>query len=301
MSISSFFSRKYTVQWLIGVGVVLLLAAAALWVCKLSVSPERVFWGMLEQSLTTSGVSMHSVMEQGDARLEQNVQYSLGGQNRAVSMTKLMQGEAEVVTEVIGTPEADYTRYAHIKTDRTNAAGEPLDVSNVLNVWAKTENQEKRSELIGQAVLGLSLPLGGIPVPIGNLNPEQRSKLMNQIKNEGVYEVSFKDVKKERKNGRLRYIYEVKVQAIPYVHLMKEFAKTVGLHELEQLDPNNYQAPPMVVKLTVDARSRHLIEINIPDTGFKQTFKSYDVPVAFEIPKDTVPAEELQRRLNELQ
>jgi hypothetical protein len=301
MPISKIFSRKYSMHWLIGAGAALLLAAAGLWCFKLSVTPERVFWGMLEQSLSTSGVSMHSTMEQGNARLQQNVQYSLGGQNRAISVTKLHQGEAEVVTEVIGTPQADYTRYAHIKTDRVDAAGKTLDVSKVLDVWAKTENSENRSELIGQSILGLSVPLGGIPVPIGNLNSEQRAKLLTQIKNEGVYEVSFKDAKKERKDGRLRYIYEIKVQTIPYVHLMKEFAKATGLHELDDVDPNNYQAPPMSIKLTVDARSRHLVAVEIPDTGFKQTFKSYDVPVAFQIPKDTVPAEELQKRLNELQ
>jgi hypothetical protein len=254
--------------------VALLLAAGGLWCFKLSITPERVFWGMLDQSLSTGGVSMHSVMEQGDARLEQNVQFSLGGQNRAVSLTKLTQGEAKVVTEVIGTPEADYNRYAHIDTDRTNSTGQPLDVSKVLNVWAKTENSDNRSEMIGQAVLGLSLPFGGIPVPIGNLNPEQRAKLITQAKNEGVYEVSFDDVKRERKDGRLRYVYEIKVQTIPYVHLMKTFAKEAGLHELEQLDPNNYQAPPMTMKLTVDARSKHLVKMEIPDADFIPTLSS---------------------------
>lgn len=260
---------------------------------------------MLEQSLSTSGVSMSSMMKEGaeggEATLEQNIQYSLGAQNQAWSQTTLRQGGAVVSTEIIGTLSADYNRYSHITTERTSMTGGPLDVSSIVGVWAKTENQDNSSQLISQAILGLSLPLGGIPVPIGSLAPEQRANLLEQIRNEGVYESDFSSVKREKINGRLHYVYEVKIQSIPYVHMIQEFSKQIGIDDLKNLDPNAYQGPPLTVQLTVDARSRQLVEVYLPDTDFRQKFSAYGVPVAVNLPEQTVSREELQGRLNQLQ
>ncbi len=300
MSLKNIFSRKYLVRWLVGGGVVFLLLASGLWWCKLSIAPERVFWGMVEQSLSTSGVAMSSTIYQGEASLEQHMQYSLGAQSRAFSNTTLRQGGAVVVTEVLGTLGADYTRYAHIQTDRTNAQGGPLDLSKVINVWAKADNPAGTSPLLSQTVLGLSSPLGSMPVPLGDLNPSQRQKLLGQLRNEDVYKTSFKDAKKERKNGRLYCTYEVKIQAIPYVHLMKEFSKQVGLSDLKDIDPNNFQGEALTVQLTVDARAKRLVEVYVPANDFRQKLSSYDVPVATEVPKDSISADELQKRLGEL-
>ena len=51
--------RKPT-WWFYGIGLVLLLAAAVLWCNKVNTDPERVFWGMLRQSLSTSAVTVES-------------------------------------------------------------------------------------------------------------------------------------------------------------------------------------------------------------------------------------------------
>lgn len=300
MSLKKIFAKQYLVWWFVAGGTALLLVAGALWWCKLSVTPERVFWGMIGQSFTTTGVTLNSTVQQGEASLEQHLQYSLGAQNRALASTTLRQGGAVVTTETLGTIGADYTRYAYIQTERTSTKGGPLDLSNILNVWAKTEQPAGRSSLLGQTILGLSLPLGSIPVPIGNLNTEQRNKLINQIKNEGVYEVSFKDAKKEKQSGRLYYTYEVKVQSIPYVHLVQEFAKQLGLHDLEQLDPNDYQGDPLTVQIKVDARAKRIVEVYVPSVDSRQQFTSYDIPVSVEPPAESVPADELQQRLNNL-
>ncbi len=298
--LKNMFSKKYLVRWLVAVGALLLVVSGAVWWCKLSVEPERVFWNTVEQSLSTSGVALSSTLSQEQASLEQHMQYSLGAENEAFSTTTLKQGGAEVVTEVFSVLGAEYTRYVHITTERTNAEGGPLDLSKILNVWAKSDRPVGTSPLLSQTALGLTSPLGSMPVPIGNLNPKQRSDLIAQIRNEGVYEIDFSKVKKERKDGRLYYTYETKIQAIPYVHLIKEFAKQAGMHDLDQIDPNDYAAEPLTVEIKIDARAKHIVEVYVPATDFRQTFNSYDVPVAVDAPTDSVPAEELQKRLNEL-
>lgn len=288
-------------------GILILLASAWLWWAKIHMGPERVFWGMLEKSLSTRGVTVEILQDSAQNKVKQLIQMELGVTDRAHSISMLTQGNTQVKTEIIGTREADYTRYLSIKTDQKNAAGEPLDIAKVVNVWSKSdgraqsETQASGHQLFAQAVLGIGLPIGTLPVPIGEIAPQQRENMLKQIRNQAVYDISFKDVKKERKDGRLLYTYDAKIQTILYVRLMKDFAKNIGLHELDQVDPNSYQsAQPLQVKLTVDAGSRQLVGVDNGQKGLVQTYRGYGLPVRSSLPKNPISSAELQQRLTEL-
>lgn len=289
-------------------GVLVLIASGYLWWSRVYLAPERVFWSMLSSSMSTNGVTIETSQDSDQASISQLVQIELGSTNRAHSLTTLKQGNTEVKTEIIGTKDADYTRYRSIVTDQKGSDGKPLNTSKVVNVWAKSDDSEQSDtqasghRLFSQAVLGIGLPVGSVPVPIGKLSPKQRDSLMSLIKSQNVYQASFKDgkVKKERKDGRLLYTYDTKIQTILYVRLMKEFAKDLGLHELDAVDPNTYTtAEPLQVKLTVDARSRQLVSVD-NGQGYKQTYEGYGLPLNIQIPKKTITTEELQARLAQL-
>jgi hypothetical protein len=288
-------------------GVVLLLLSGYLWWTKVYLSPNRVFWGTVSNSLSTTGVTIETNQTAQQSQLKQVVQMELGDTNRAHSLTTLKQGKTEVKTEIIGTKDADYTRYRSIKTDQKNAQGKPLDVSKVENVWSKsdetqqTDTQAAGHQLFAQAVLGIGLPVGSIPVPIGKVTPAQRENLLKDIKGQNVYEFDAKKVSKTSKDGHKYYTYDLKIQTILYVRLMKEFAKDLGMHELDNVDPNTYQtAEPLKVKLTVDAVSRQITSVETGQ-GFKQTYSGYGLPLKVSIPKNPIAAEELQKRLTQLQ
>lgn len=288
-------------------GVVLLLVSGYLWWTQIYLNPQRVFWGMIDNNLSTSGVTMEVSQKSGQSEIKQLIQMELGDTNRAHSLTTLKQGKTEVKTEIIGTKDTDYTRYRSIKTDQKNASGQPLNTAKVVDVWAKSAaveqspTQASGNQLFSQAVLGIGLPVGSVPVPIGKLSAQQREKLMQFIRNDTVYQTSFKNVKKERKDGRLLYTYDVKIQTILYVRLMKEFAKNVGLHELDQVDPNMYQsAEPLSVKLTVDAQSRQLAGVESSQGGYRQSYKGYGLPLDVALPTKTITTDELTQRLSEL-
>lgn len=296
--LEQFAPKRRPLVWLYGAGILILLLASWLWVAKVASDPERVFWGTLEQSLRTTGVSVSATRDENGSNVAYTAQYSLGGTSQARALTTITQPGATVVTETLGTTKADYTRYVDVKTDQKNTQGKPIDASKIEDVWTKSDG----GSLLSQSVLGLTLPLGSMPVPIGNLPPEEREKLLGQMHNENVYEVSFDKVKKERKQGRMQYTYDVSIQMIVYAHLMKSFAKSVGLHELDQLDPNSYQgAAPIKAQITIDTRSRHIIAVSVPDISYKQQYSGYDVPVNVTVPTKTITSEELQKRLNELQ
>ncbi len=289
-------------------GVVLLVLMGYLWWTRVYLAPDRVFWGMVNTSLSTSGVTIETSQQTQQATIKQLVQVALGNTDEAHSLTTLTQNGTVVKTEIIGTKTADYTRYRSIQTNQKNQQGKPLDTSKVVGVWAKSDDTQQSAtqasghQLFSQTVLGIGLPVGSVPVPIGNLSASERSSLLNMIHNENVYQTSFKrdDVRRQTKNGRLLYTYDTKIQTILYVRLMKEFAKDVGLHELDQVDPNAYQtAQPLDVKLTIDARSRELVGVD-NGQGYQQTYEGYGLPLQISLPQHPITTQELQNRLSQL-
>lgn len=302
--LSAITKREYWYLYVIGIAV--LAVSATLWLNRVYLSPQRVFWSMVNSSLSTRGVTTELNQSAQGSSLKQIVQMELGTTNMAHSLTTLQQGNTQVKTEIIGTSEADYTRYRSIETDQKNAQGKPLDVSKVVGVWSKSDDipqtatQSSGHQLLAQAVLGVGLPVGSVPVPIGEVTPGQREDLLREMKSEGLYKLSFKDVKKHRKNGRLLYTYDVKVQTILYVRIMKEFARDLGLHELDGVDPNTYQsARPLAVKLTVDAYSHQLISVD-SGQGYTQGYAGYGLPLKAVLPDNPISSKELQARLSSL-
>lgn len=259
---------------------------------------------MIERSLMTSGVTLEASDDSNGNRVSEKLQYSFGPDNKAHAIAAVDQNGTSVKSEIIATPTADYTRYLSIKTTSTGADGKPLDFSSVLGVWAKTGDADtsatQPNQLFGGAVLGLNLPLGAAPVPIGMLSPTERSKLIQQMQDDHVYKIDYKKVKKERVNGRTQYTYEATIQTMAYVRVMQMFAKSLGLHDLDSLDPNTFSgAAPLTVRLMVDGRSRQLVAVETE--GYSQTYRSYDVSVGAAIPKDAISGQELQQRLSQLQ
>lgn len=283
-------------------GVVLLVAGGLLWCFKVSMSPERVFWGTVEQSLSTRSVTIQANQSGQGSSLKQTTQFSLGVNNITHTLTRVKQGDVVVVNELVGTPTNDYTRYVSVKTDQKGKNGKPLDFSKIVGVWAKSDDGS--AQLFSQGVLGGGLPLGGVAVPIGNLNTDARAKLVKSIKNDVVYQVDFDKVKSKRENGRLLYVYDVAVQPVSYVSMMQNFAKSLGLHDLDSLDPAQYKGQKATnMRLVIDARAHHVVEasINNGTTSASQTYTSYDIVSSFAVPKKAITAAELQKRLSSLE
>ena len=277
-------------------GSICLVVASFLWWTKVSVNPTRVFWDTVSQSLATSAVTIEASQTSDGSTIHQTLQYSLGANNITHSMTTLEQGGTTVVDELIGTPNADYSRYVSVATNQKN-----LNLSGVIGVWAKGSSSNQ-GQLFGQAVLGTGLPIGGIAMPIANFDPSTRTTLYQEIKTANVYNVDFNSVKRTHVHGRLEYTYDVAIEPVAYTEMMQRYADALGLHSLDSLDPSSYvgQAATHMV-LTVDAHADQVVSASIPASNATQTYSSYDVPVSISVPKNTVSLQTLQQRLQALQ
>lgn len=277
----------------------MLIGSGLFWWFGVQTQPKRVFDDLLSQSLSTNGVTVQTAQSSQEGDIAYWLQYSLGSTNQARALTNINQNGAQVVTEVLGTKDQDYTRYKSIETAQTDQNGQPVDTSNIENVWAKGS-----SSLLAQSALGLNLPLGALPIPIGNVTPEKRSELLNFIKQSRVYKVDYDNVETKHQNGRLQYTYKVQVELILYADLLKRFGESVGLDTLAQLDPNTYSgAAPLDLKMTVDVRSRHLVAVDVAVSetqNYSYTYIAYDIPLRNEIPDQTIPDTELQQRVQGL-
>lgn len=299
-SIRATITRQQYWQVYVG-GTALLLITIVLWYFMAYLGPKHVFWGMINNSLTTKSVVVKTTQGNKSERLDQLVHIDTGTAHRARALTTLKQDGGEVQTEIIGTPDADYTRYLKITSKKH------LDTSKVLGVWSKsddapqTEQQASGHQLYAQSVLGIGLPLGTVPVPIGGVTAEQRQTLASFAREERVYQPAFDKVKKDYKNGHLTYTYDVKIQAIPYVHMMQQFGEDLGFDELKAVDPNTYQSAPLLpVKLTIDAQSRQLRSVDLGGQGYSQSYESYGLPLKAAVPQKSISAAALQQRLDEI-
>ncbi|HKR81628.1 MAG TPA: hypothetical protein VJR27_01370 [Candidatus Saccharimonadales bacterium] len=285
-------------------GIVVLLLTGWLWWAKASTNPTRVFNGMLANSLSTMSTTLN--LSQSGSSAKEAIQIQFGGTTAAHAVTTLSQNSNTVTTETIGTPTADYTRYTSIKTGKVGKNGKPLDLSKVQNVWAKTTAAEATNQqnipLFQQAVLGIGLPIGSVPVPMGAVSSKDRAALLAQIAGDNVYSPNFSKMKKGTVHGRLAYAYPVTLQPVTYARLMQNFAKALGLHTLDTFDPNSLSGKqPIEMTFIVDAHAKQLVEIDYATGNYKETYSSYGAVMPVTLPKNPISNGELQQRLSVLE
>jgi hypothetical protein len=280
--------------------IILVFAAAWGWYGLVYSSPSAVFERMLFNNLATTSAYKVIAQKDTDQQLDQKTQLLLTPSQRVYSTVALRQGADAgtlVSTESVGTTSADYVRYADIKTTQKTADGKAFDFSSVLGIWGKSDADDTGNggaQLYNQSVLGV--------VPIGNLSANQRQKLLNQIKDNKVYSIDYSKVNKSFSAGRLVYSYDITVKPEAYVLMLKAFARDIGLKQLESVDPSQYaDAPPLQFSFDVDVLSGQLTKITYKDSERTELFSSYGAIVKIDIPDKTVPVQDLQSRLQQIQ
>src|SRR5437763_1631314 len=91
--------RPYLFLYVMGVAVI--LSAGYLWWTRVYLSPTRVFWGMIDNSLTTAGVTTRTSQTINQGTVTQLMQFEVGSKDMLHSVTTLHSGSTDVKTEVI--------------------------------------------------------------------------------------------------------------------------------------------------------------------------------------------------------
>ncbi len=281
------------------VSFLLMLASLYAWWQLVYTHPTSVFDRMLATSLTTPSVAKTVNQTDESQILEQTSMLVTTPGQIARSISTLQQvddTDTQIVTESIGSPTVDYVRYNEIKTSQKNSEGKDFDFSSVVGIWGKATDEQGGGNVqqFNQTVLGV--------VPIANLPQAQRSQLLDQIRDDKVFQFDSDAVKRQRINGRMVYSYEVSVDPVAYVKMLKTFASSLGMTQLEQVDPSQYAGSPALgFVFEIDVLSGQIRKITYESTDRTETNNSFGAIVRIEEPTSSIGVEELQAKLQQAQ
>lgn len=279
-------------------GALILIGSCFLWFDKVHSNPNNVFWGMVDGSFKSYGRSTSTKQSDATQNVEQkqDTRLQLGAQNVAVGQTILLQNsgredQVAVTSQSISTPSKNFVRYSEINVSQKLPDGSSPDFTAIENTWASEEVTELGGSSFGQAVFG---SLGHIP--LGNLNPQAREKIINYMKDNKVYEVQ--SYNKGYRNNRAVYTYEAKVNMVKYVTMLKMFDEATGLNELGDIEPTQFiDQPAIEVTLVVDILSRNLVEFSYKGSAESEKLGSYGATRYITLPSQTISIQELQQKL----
>lgn len=259
-------------------------------------SPNRVFWGMIDNNLATTSVTRHVVQKQQGQTNDQYIQMLFGQQNAARSQVVFSQEEASgksvVKSETIGMPKIDYSRYTSIDTQQKTASGKAVDSSGIIGVWASSEGADPEfagAQYFQQSVLSIA--------PFANFRQEIRSELVGIMKDKKVYDI--KSAKSDKQDGKSVFIYEVEINPEAYVAMLQRYVIMLGLKDAG-LNPSQYaNSPALKAQFVVDKLSRNLLKVAYKDSEQGETLSAYGLETPVEIPSNTISIAELQKRVQE--
>lgn len=290
-------SRFFTpVGLIIIAAVIVLITSVGTWWQYVYNSPDRIFWGMVDNSLQTTSFTRTATQGDGQQKIVQVTQTNTTPTQLSNSKSTITQPNALVVTESIGTPSADYVRYSDIKTTQKTADGKDIDFSKIKDIWGKSDaygSNATNGQLFNESILSV--------IPFGNLNASQRRALVAEMKKSNVY--VFVQKGSQRHGLRTTYDYTVQINPVPYIGVLKQFAKDMGLTQLDAVDPSQYQQTQVVtVDIKVDNVSHELTELSYNKGARVEKLSGYgNLHTLQQPPTKSISVQELQYRLQSIQ
>jgi hypothetical protein len=281
-------------------GLVLLVLGLSLWTRAVFMNPERTFWAMLDSGLQTQSVT-RSIQQTGpNGSLQEYLQLQLGQVNAVRGRSTIEQKDqkgnsSRVVTETIGTPDANYSEYIDIMTSEKAKNGSSFNFDSIKNIWGKDNIDANNA---GQSIF--SEMLYGV-IPFGNLPADKRQELLDYISTQKVYDVDFANAKRETLDGKSVYRYGVSVKPSTYIAMLQKYDQMLGLKQLEKVDPSAYeQSPAIQLEVVVAINSRELLQVKYSDGSRQEDYSSYGSQNPIVIPDSAMPRAEIDKKLQKL-
>ena len=188
----NFYANKRLVTWLsFGIGALLIVGFVSLWVWKVALNTNTVFWDMVDTSLKTPGVTRSVVQESSDSRSIETSRFVFSGKTAVfISRDQRQKTEAgENITRIegIGLNDADYQRYLELK--RPDASGQSVDYSSLYNQWVNSSSASGDQAATPPSILQQSLLA---PVIMGQLPTKERRELVQELIKNKSYKINPK-------------------------------------------------------------------------------------------------------------
>lgn len=275
--------------------VILLGLSLYLWWTKIFMNPERVLDDAIASSLKTRSVTK-TVQQTGLTGGINQVTYlsfypsGPRSQTNSVLTQGVGSNASSVATQTIGTPESDFVRYTNVQAGGQGQSQGVERFQSIIGKWAQREQNLSK----GSQVSFLNESLFGI-LPLGYLNDQQSDELIGVIEQKNVYK--YTSVKRVIENKRPVFVYDMSINPADLVTVLQEYIKLTGAGDPNQFSPDQYRGLGDVkIQMTIDALSRQVTEVKY-STGRVEKYDGQNLYHQIELPAQTIPVEELQKRL----
>ncbi len=276
-------------RWVVGLtAIAVLLVAGFIWYKQGYASYENVFWGAISNNLATSSATRRTTQKLGDRQTDLYIKLNAGSQNAAEILqvvTKPDQPGYKVVQDKIGTPVIDYVSYQDINTLKNDR-----DFSKLVGVWGQSASDDTYT----QAILST--------FPTGNLKPSLRSELVRAMQTKHVFSVNFEQIEHPRVNGQITNLYNVKINPVQYFEVYQQFLNVMGLDKIDLPNPDNYaNSKPLELKVYIKPEAREIVKVSYINNQQDEFYSSYGLDQHIEMPDNSIPLGELQKRVRSVQ
>ncbi len=285
-------------QWvpLVVVALLILLGGGATaWWSGVRQNHTRVFWDMVSNNLSTTGVTRTTLQSSGQLSILQYTQTHFVEHPTAHALTQFKTGKNTLATEEISDKKQDLVRYQKITiVDKAS-----VDLSPVLGKWARlkdgqTVQGQLTSGLFSQSLLDI--------LPIGNLQPTDRRQLVALMRSQDMFQLDDATFKKATIKGREEYLYSVKIKPDVYVLVMQRFESLIGATAYKSLHASNYaKGDPIAVVISVDARSHTLAQLYEVAPQKAVVYQGFGALASDPVPRASITTTQLTSRLAQLQ
>jgi len=278
-------------------GVLLVILCSWLWWTNIRQNPNRVFWDMISNNLSTEGVTHISEQQAQGLSVAQYTQLSFGQHPKARALTVFKQNGNTLSTEQVSDSNADFVRYQQISLPHSSSKKQ-LNTNTVLGKWAKLQagqnlGQQATSGLFQQSLLDI--------LPIANLSPQQRDDMVQYMHDQSLFTYDAKLVKKDKIQGKTVYMYAVSIKPDAYVRVMQKFESIVGASAYKSIKSTDYKGQkPLSIVVAVDARSHNLSQVYDVARQRTERYEGFGITDTTAMPTATITTTQLTQRLAQL-
>jgi hypothetical protein len=269
---------------------VLIIAGTIFWYKAIYADPEHVFWGMVDNNLSTPSISKEILQTGNAAASKEQTQLSFTPSPVVRDIKDVVSQNSEnsshIKIESIGTPADTYQHYVLI--DQSSKTGKSKhDYSKVYSMWLKNSgNPQGDTQLFNNTIFSAVL--------FGNQTPQQRANTTKKLRD--AYHVNLSSVKKASSDGRKTYTYDVKIRLQNYSKAVNFYTQSLGLPNSSQIKSDNYKpTDEAAVKFSVDVLSKQLRKVEYVSNGTNETYTTYGIKPSFKPPTHTVGYQTLQK------
>jgi hypothetical protein len=263
-------------------------------------NPTFVFNRMLSNTLSTASYTKTITLSQNNQSSKQVITVETGAVNRVAETQTLsvpFYPKGAIKISSIGTPTTDYSKYIQLDTLARDKAGHLISYSPAIGLWGKTSpagNKLTEGQLFNAAVLDV--------VPMANVNPVLKGKMLSYIKKNKVYSFSGV-VKSETVKGRSELVYNVTLNLHYLQNYLSQLGEAIGLNQYTSKSTNVSDLPlndTERLQFSIDVLSGQLAAIKFLGTSENYIYSSYGASPQISLPTKSISLGSLEKYIQSL-